>query len=150
MTVAGTGSSAYTGDGGPATLAMLYTPNAAAPDGLGGFWIADTGNHALRRVMPFSQCYRLGVVQLCTPWFSGTTTWILCSIAGMSPAPPVYAWLGPIVSANTSCSTFQVRLEFLLASYTTCWSCFAKVSNMLLLCIIVSVRCHRLLRMERQ
>lgn len=30
----------YAGDGGPATLARLTTPNAAVPDGLGGLWIA--------------------------------------------------------------------------------------------------------------
>lgn len=49
-TVAGTGAAAFTGDGGPATVAALNGPQgvAALPDG--SFLIADTGNHRIRRV----------------------------------------------------------------------------------------------------
>jgi hypothetical protein len=49
-TVAGTGTSGFTGDGGPATSAQISVPNGIAvlPDG--GFLIADSNNHRVRRV----------------------------------------------------------------------------------------------------
>jgi RHS repeat-associated protein len=49
-TVAGNGSGAYGGDGGPATDAALDTPSAVAPTADGGFAIADAGNAAIRLV----------------------------------------------------------------------------------------------------
>ena len=109
--VAGSGFPAYTGDGGLPMLARLFNPNSAAPDvgGLGGLWIADSGNHAIRRVLPYSQCYRMGVVQACGPWYSNGVTWIVCTFTDMSPVPPVYAWLGTIISPNSTCITLVVR-----------------------------------------
>ncbi|WP_372788792.1 hypothetical protein [Paraconexibacter sp.] len=51
-TVAGSGAQGFSGDGGPALGAALDTPAAVAllPDG--GFLVADTGNHRIRRVLP--------------------------------------------------------------------------------------------------
>ncbi|MHB8515023.1 MAG: hypothetical protein ACYC9X_05525 [Dehalococcoidia bacterium] len=49
-TVAGNGSSGYTGDGGPATLATLSYPVAVAVDGAGNLYIADKNNHVVRAV----------------------------------------------------------------------------------------------------
>ncbi|MFL5816436.1 MAG: hypothetical protein ACJ76L_02435 [Conexibacter sp.] len=49
-TVAGTGSAAFTGDGGPATSAALNAPARVWPLAGGGFLIADTGNNRIRRV----------------------------------------------------------------------------------------------------
>lgn len=51
-TVAGTGEAGFGGDGGPATSAALNQPHAVVglPDG--GFLIADTYNHRVRRVWP--------------------------------------------------------------------------------------------------
>jgi uncharacterized protein (TIGR03437 family) len=49
-TAAGTGTAGYAGDGGPATAAHLYAPRGIAIDGQGALWIADTGNHRVRRV----------------------------------------------------------------------------------------------------
>jgi len=48
--VAGTGESGYSGDGGPASTAKLGGPKglAYAPDGV--LYIADTENHAIRRI----------------------------------------------------------------------------------------------------
>ncbi|MEA2829087.1 MAG: hypothetical protein QOG43_3526 [Actinomycetota bacterium] len=51
-TVAGTGTAGYTGDGGPATLARLSGPGALAVDHAGNLYIADFGNHRIRRVDP--------------------------------------------------------------------------------------------------
>jgi hypothetical protein len=40
------------GDGGPAVQARLLRPSGVANDGRGGFLVADTGNDAVRRVLP--------------------------------------------------------------------------------------------------
>lgn len=49
-TVAGTGTAGYSGDGGPATSAKLFRPEAVAVDAAGDLYIADTGNYRIRRV----------------------------------------------------------------------------------------------------
>ena len=49
-TIAGTGVSGFSGDGGPATLARLSLPFGVAVDGAGNVFIADGGNRRIRRV----------------------------------------------------------------------------------------------------
>jgi len=49
-TVAGNGSSGFSGDGGPATAAQLAGPMGISVDAVGNLWIADTGNHRIRKV----------------------------------------------------------------------------------------------------
>ncbi len=49
-TVAGTGKRGYGGDDGLATKAMFSRPHSIALDGRGGLYIADIGNHRIRRV----------------------------------------------------------------------------------------------------
>ena len=49
-TVAGTGTSGYSGDGGPATSAQLYFPIGVTLDGSGNFYIADRENHRIRKI----------------------------------------------------------------------------------------------------
>jgi len=49
-TVAGTGVSGYSGDGGVATAATLYYPLGAALDSIGNLYIADDGNNVIRKV----------------------------------------------------------------------------------------------------
>jgi hypothetical protein len=51
-TVAGTGTSGNTGDGGPATAARLNTPVRLAFDAAGNLYIADSGNNKIRKVTP--------------------------------------------------------------------------------------------------
>jgi len=48
--VAGTGSSGYSGEGGPAVDAKLSYPEAVFVDPLRNLYIADTSNHAIRKV----------------------------------------------------------------------------------------------------
>ena len=49
-TIVGIGSRGYSGDGGPAVAAQLNHPVGVAVDGSGNIYIADTGNHRIRRV----------------------------------------------------------------------------------------------------
>ena len=49
-TIAGTGVAGYSGDGGPATTAKINQPHDIAVDRAGNLYIADTGNHRVRRV----------------------------------------------------------------------------------------------------
>lgn len=49
-TVAGNGSSGYSGDGGAATNAVLFGPTRIAVDTIGSLYIADAGNNRIRKV----------------------------------------------------------------------------------------------------
>ncbi|MDE0625940.1 MAG: M12 family metallo-peptidase [Bryobacterales bacterium] len=49
-TVAGTGSTGHSGDGGPSTEGMLRSPQGVAADLSGNLYVADTWNHRLRRI----------------------------------------------------------------------------------------------------
>jgi hypothetical protein len=51
-TVAGNGSSGFSGDGGQATLAMINSPGGIAIDSAGNLYISDTGNNRIRKVTP--------------------------------------------------------------------------------------------------
>ena len=50
-TVAGNGTYGYSGDGGPAAGAQLYSPHGVAVDGAGNLYISDLGNHRIREVL---------------------------------------------------------------------------------------------------
>ncbi len=51
-TIAGIGSTGFTGDGGAATVAKLNYPMSVAIDATGNLYIADQQNHAIRKVKP--------------------------------------------------------------------------------------------------
>jgi sugar lactone lactonase YvrE len=51
-TVAGTGVTGYSGDGGPAAGAEFDAPRAVAGDGAGNLYVADDNNHRIRRIDP--------------------------------------------------------------------------------------------------
>ena len=49
-TIAGTGEFGFSGDGGPAVEAELYSPYGVAVDGAGNLYIADASNNGIRKV----------------------------------------------------------------------------------------------------
>jgi len=51
-TIAGDGTPGYFGDGGAATNAQLNSPRALAVDSAGDIFIADSGNNAVRKLIP--------------------------------------------------------------------------------------------------
>lgn len=51
-TIAGSGSAAFGGDGGPAGTASLNRPHGLALDAAGNLYIADEFNHRIRRITP--------------------------------------------------------------------------------------------------
>jgi streptogramin lyase len=51
-TIAGVGRQGFSGDGGPAVQATLSQPHSIALDSGGAIYIADIGNHRIRRVDP--------------------------------------------------------------------------------------------------
>ena len=51
-TVAGNGTQGFSGDGGPAISAQLFSPYGVAVDTAGNLFIADTVNNRIRKVTP--------------------------------------------------------------------------------------------------
>ena len=49
-TVAGSGTQGFSGDGGPAAQAAFDSPEAVVSDAQGNLFVADTGNHRVRRI----------------------------------------------------------------------------------------------------
>lgn len=52
ITSAGTGGGGFSGDGGPATAALLYQPYGVTLDKVGNLYICDNGNRRVRKLTP--------------------------------------------------------------------------------------------------
>jgi uncharacterized protein (TIGR03437 family) len=62
VTVAGNGTIAYSGDGGPALSAGMWFPRGMAIDGKGNIYVADTGNSLIRLLTPVYPAINAGGV----------------------------------------------------------------------------------------
>jgi hypothetical protein len=90
-TVAGTGTTGYSGDGGPATSAQLYWPHGVAVDAASNIYIADEDNERIRAVAQIKATPSISVS--CSPnpitYGSQTTT---CSATLSGGATGTVTW----------------------------------------------------------
>ncbi len=99
-TIAGTGESGFSGDGGPATEAHLYAPHGVALDGAGNLYIADTINNRIRKLTPMT-----GPVTL-VPVISGGSEWF--SISAATPYSLTVEWKEP-ENTGSAITDYDVR-----------------------------------------
>ena len=99
-TIAGTGESGFSGDGGPATEAHLYAPHGVALDGAGNLYIADTINNRIRKLTPMT-----GPVTL-VPVISGGSEWF--SISATTPYSLTVEWKEP-ENTGSAITDYDVR-----------------------------------------
>jgi hypothetical protein len=98
--VAGTGAAGYSGDGGPATAAKMYNPQAVAVTPTGDLIIADWGNDRVRIVygVALGPAFAPGVTAIsAAPVTSGTPLYripVVLSLAGGSCPASVSVVLG--------------------------------------------------------
>jgi M6 family metalloprotease-like protein len=104
-TVAGTGTSGYSGDNGPATSARLNSPYGLAIESDGSLLIADRNNHRIRRVAPDGTISTVAGTGTCS--FSGdggpASAAHLCS-----PSALLVDGAGNVYVADTS--NYRVRM----------------------------------------
>ena len=90
VTAAGNGAPGDAGDGGPARLAQLNQPSACALDSAGNLFIADTGNHRIRKVDPSGTISTV----------AGTGAAGFSGDGGPATAASIYAPRGVVVDDN--------------------------------------------------
>jgi uncharacterized protein (TIGR03437 family) len=108
-TIAGTGQPGDSGDGGPAFLAQINAPSSVTLDAAGNLYIADTGNHRVRRITP--QGVMLPVSSAVTPVYAladnGGSIYISDQATGkilkaIAPGPPSPSVAIPILEGLQS------------------------------------------------
>ncbi|HUK81749.1 MAG TPA: HYR domain-containing protein, partial [Verrucomicrobiae bacterium] len=114
-TVAGTGSSGYSGDGGPATSAGLTDPTGVAVDRAGNLFIAELNGQRVRRVDAVAACTFTVTVKDTEPPSIICPTNLTVSCAAEVPAPNINA-----VSAVDSCSAATVSFGGDVISAQSC------------------------------
>jgi sugar lactone lactonase YvrE len=96
-TVAGTGINGFSGDGGPATSAMIWSALDVAVDTKGNFYIADTSNFRVRKVDSAGTINTLagsGDAGYNGNALPATATNMFVETVGVSPDGTVYLWDG--------------------------------------------------------
>lgn len=117
-TVAGTGDGGFAGDGGPATSALLSSPDAVAVDSAGNLYIADTANNRIREVFTGAVSYQGTPSTLSFSAAAGAaapaaqTITLSSSVAGLSFTTSTNAtWLSVSPSSGSMPSVLQVAVN---------------------------------------
>lgn len=116
QTVAGTGSSGYSGDNGPATSAALANPQNLAVDAAGNLYIADATNNVVRKVassasalaFPSASVGLASVAQFVTAANIGTQSLTFSALSvssnfGQKPSGYVDCSSSAVVPAGSNC-----------------------------------------------
>jgi len=130
-TIAGFGLPGYSGDGGPATSALLSAPHGIAVDGSGNVYVADTENNVIRLLTPVTPSITSGGVVNAASFAPQVSPGSLATIFGKNfigtqesagASLPLPASLGgvsvtvngktaPVLYVNTSQVNFQIPWE---------------------------------------
>jgi trimeric autotransporter adhesin len=86
-TVAGNGQREFSGDGGPATLAALGSPQSAVADAFGNIYIADVDNNRIRFVTAVDPTPSSSATTSSTPSPSSTSTLSSTNTASFTATP---------------------------------------------------------------
>ncbi len=130
-TIAGTGTSSYSGDGGAATSATLNWPQGIAFDSSGNIYIADTKNHLIRKVTVST-----GIIST----IAGTGASSYSGDGGDAKSAALY---NPYVITLDSLGIPKIISLYLLHVYSVFFTFYAQVIfTSLTLVITVSERLH--------
>lgn len=117
-TIAGTGAAGYSGDGGPATAALLYTPTGIALDSAGDVIVSDFSNGRVRSITAFAA---LGTS-------TGNLSFGLTAVGSTSsPETVVVSALGPVTISNITASTNFSEADNCPTSMTNGMTCLMYV-----------------------
>ena len=83
-TIAGNGTPGYSGDGGPAVSAQLYSPSGIAVNAEGTVYVSDSSNGRVRVLTPPACTFDISPSAIESPAFSGTFTIMLQTAASCS------------------------------------------------------------------
>ena len=108
-TIAGTPQTGYSGDGGPATSALLDFPHLALPDGNGNIYISDTENNVIRLLSPPVPTITASGVVNAASFQPQLSPGSLATIAGSSLATSTSSATGTPLPDNLNGATVSVN-----------------------------------------
>lgn len=112
-TVAGSGVAAFGGDGGRADTAALNFPSDVAVDVLGNLYLADQGNHRVRKVSAPVQAADLAVTKTCAPAPAMPGSDITCTVTvtNRGPGGAMSVTLSDVASGVTGLTVQSIQVS---------------------------------------